>query len=205
MIETFDDVRLQPLWSRLRSSTVECPFVVAGPAADRVLVKHYDGGRDATYVVVAPRTEPQAVGDFVATIRYAPFVAGTALIYDVTAQTLQGKARPFQCRISGSRGRVFALLPYQLEEIAVKLAGSRAQPVVEVAFLDACGERLQAALPFQWRLVDKRDVALDQGYAATDRRGRAMIEWSAPTGSERAAGLVVRSCLTGQERRVRHP
>ncbi len=189
------------------------PLLVAQTGeASRLLILQIDGGRDAKYVFVAakkpPRPDrPRTVSDasFRETIGYRPEVAGTDLIYDLSAEAMQGKARPF---ISESQGepKVYAILPVQLEAIDVRVEVSELfapKKVLCVEFHDARGERLQAVLPFHLRVEGPDGKPLVQRYDATNREGQfisapKLLE-GAPTGSR----IVIRSQLTGWEKSVR--
>jgi len=87
------------------------------------------------------------------TIGYAPFVEGTAIIYDLTDETMQGKARPFVCNLRQQLVRLYAVMPFQIEETALSIEGVGNNRHLHVAFLDARREAIQAALPFELRLI----------------------------------------------------
>ena len=170
------------LQRELRPGVGECPFVVRD-ARHEVELLHYSGGRDAEYIFVSQRR-----GEVV-TIRYAPHVEGTTLIYDLTAGALQGKARPFACDLRETPLRVFALLPVQIEEIAVAVVQKKAEPAIQVEFRDAQGERLQAALPFCLTVEGQQPASY-----CTDKQGRFSLSVSAAL-----RRVTVRSQLTGRE------
>src|SRR5262249_19602011 len=187
--------RLGPLLRELRSDREECPFVVDQDAAGRAALAHYSGGRDATYIVVSRKWNGGLpLSDLAVTIRYAPFVEGTAIIYDLTDETMQGKARPFVCNFGLRLSRGYALLPFQIEETTLIVDTSGGARQLHVAFCDAGGETIQATLPFELRLLGSDRRALRAEYCATDRRGRFSQVLTA--GSSQ---MVVRSLLTGRE------
>jgi hypothetical protein len=200
------DDRLAPLLARLAAGRGECPFIAGGPDAAGVKLVHYDGGRDVVYVVVSHNVADHllghvgGLGDLSVTIRYAPFVEGTALVYDLTDETMQGKARPFECRLTGPMRRVFAILPFQLEAVSVRVDHRGAGPRVVVSFLDAGGETIRAALPFERRLLDSRGKQIAARYDATSRQGFAVL--AAPFADRTVHSIVVRSLLTGQEQKA---
>jgi hypothetical protein len=201
MPQSLDDPRLAPLLPLLKPGKGPCPFVAGGKAAEHVTLAHYRGGRDATYVVVQ-RTDSDAneravAGNLSVTIGYAPFVEGTTIIYDLTAEQMQGKARPFECDLGGRANRVYAVLPYQVERAGVMKDQARPPRNVDIAFLDARDEPLAAALLFQWRF-SRGGQSLASGYAATDERGRFRLELPGAGGR---CELIVRSLLTGLEER----
>src|SRR5688572_22970925 len=57
-----------------------------------------DGGRDVKYALVLARDLPESSRPGIReTVTYRRDVAGTDVIYDLTGEFLQGKARPFVC------------------------------------------------------------------------------------------------------------
>ena len=82
---------------QLRADYGECPLTIGEKASRYVELWHCSGGHDATYVYVSRRLETDADPSRPSevTIGFAPHVAGTMLIYDVTAGTMQGKAGRF--------------------------------------------------------------------------------------------------------------
>jgi len=183
------DERLAALARELRAGEGDCPFVVRKPHEATVKLANYSAGRDASYVVLEA-DKPATV-----TIGYAPFVEGTALIYDVTAAAMQGKARPFKSELNSKHPRVYALLPVQIEVTQVVLRGRR----LHVEFQDASGTRIEAALPFQLTLnsAKGKDRAY---YSSTDRNGRFVRETSDADKGDMLS-VSVRSLLTGCEER----
>jgi hypothetical protein len=181
------DERLATLSRELRAGEGECPFVVRPPHDATVKLAHFSAGRDAAYVVVEADKLAKV------TIGYRSFVEGTTLIYDVTDETLQGKARPFECKLDSKHPRVYALLPVQIEVTQVVLRGRR----LHVEFQDARGERIEAALPFQLthNSANGKDCAY---YFSTDRDGRFVREISDADRDE-LLSVRVRSLLTGRE------
>src|SRR5436190_7217627 len=146
--------RLKSLAHELRAATGPCPFVVDQEAARLIALSHYSGGRNATYVLVSRKLVGNPpLPDVAVTIGYAPFVEGTAIIYDLTDETMQGKARPFVCNLGGQLVRVYALMPFQIEETALSIERVGNNQHLHVAFLDARREAIQAALPFEMRLL----------------------------------------------------
>jgi hypothetical protein len=194
------DKRLRALEDQLRLPEGECPFVVREAADQEVTLRHYDGGRDAKYVIVERRGLAPVTPACVVTVRYAPFVESTAIIYDATARAMQGKARPFACDLTEGSQRVYALLPVQIESIRLRADAERGAIRFRVAFLDASGDRVQAALPFEFKLLpaNKRGSLIKD--LSTDRQGEydqaPAYNW--PVAGERWQ-VVVRSLLTGDE------
>jgi hypothetical protein len=200
MVSFLDDPRLVPLLPLLKPGKGPCPFVASGAGARQALLTHYYGGRDATYVVVQRTSENGIKRDAEALsvmIGYAPFVEGTTIIYDLVAEQMQGKARPFECLLSGRTNRIFAVLPYQIERVGITISPSRRPLMAEVRFLDARDEPLQAAFPFQWRL-SRQSHRLANGYTSTDEQGRSHLALPATQGN---GELMIRSLLTGAEDR----
>ena len=180
-----------------------CPFVVDQDAAMQVVLQHYDAGRDASYVTVSRGSEKELsqgsnpLSDKPATLRFASFVQGTTIIYDATDETLQGKARPFACDLNRRSFRLYALLPFQIEGTAMQVKNVNSQRYLKVAFVDARGEKIQAAMPFELRLIDRDESTLASKDCATDREGQFVYHLY--YGAAAPMKAVVRSRLTGRE------
>ena len=187
----FDSRQFRALARELRPGTGDCPFVVDSVGAKHVSLSHFGGGRDATYVVVSRKLdEGISLDNLAVSIGYRPFVEGTTIIYDATAESMQGKARPFVCNLhSSQRTRVYAVMPFQIEGISLRGVGGK----LSVEFLDARSDRVAAALPFELRLVNASGEVLRAEYHSTDRRGHFSCD------AGRARRAVVRSLLTGAD------
>jgi len=187
--------RFKPLFRYLRPGEGECPFVVDDNAAKQVAMSHHSVGRDATLVQIGRKWGLQLPpADLAVTIRYAPFVEGTTIIYDLMDETMQGKARPFVCDLAHHFARMYLLLPFQVEQTSIAVDGSGEKRKIEVSFLDARQEVIQAALPFELRIHDSTGKLLSSTFAASNRLGRFSFE--VPPDSAR---IVVHSCLTGRD------
>jgi hypothetical protein len=180
------DERLQALGRELQAGEGACPFVVLDPPESGVRLTPFSAGRDTTYVLVE-RERPGGV-----IIGYAPFVEGTTLIYDLTDETLQGKARPFACDLRRYDRRVYVLLPSLVEKIHLEPKNGQ----VAVEFHDACGERIEAALPFHVTAT-AAGGRHHRTYGSTDRKGRAAHAIAAPLGIG-PWSVLIRSLLTGR-------
>ena len=187
----FDLPQFKSLANELRPGTDSCPFVVDRSTAKYVSLSHFEGGREAIYVLVSRKLDSEESSRHLAvTIGYRPFVAGTTIIYDATSETMQGKARPFVCHMYPSqRARVYAVMPFQIETISVRAVKRQ----LNVEFLDARGERIAAALPFELRLFNAAGKVMSAEYQSTDRGGRFSCD---PATASRAT---VRSLLTARE------
>jgi hypothetical protein len=189
--------RLKPLWGQLRPADTPCPFVVNDDAAKHVELLHGSAGRDAIYIWVSIKWDGGLpLEKLLVTIRYAPFIEGTTIIYDLIDETMQGKARPFDCDLSGL-GRDYMLLPCQIERILIAVRDDGDNRIVDVAFLDARNEIIQAALPFELTTLDSSGKALESYFATTNRNGKTHRKLPA-----RCSRTIVRSLLTGSEESV---
>lgn len=197
------DKRLRELENQLRLPEGECPFVVREAAGREVTLRHYDGGRDAQYVIVERRGLTPVSPAKVVTVRYAPFVESTAIIYDATARAMQGKTRPFACDLTEVPQRVFALLPVQIESIRLRADAERGRVRFRVAFLDASGDTIQAALPFELKLLpaNRREPFIKDCSTARSGEFDQSPAYNWPMAGERWQ-VVVRSLLTGDEATV---
>jgi hypothetical protein len=192
--------RLKSLADQLRPATGPCPFMVDQDATKQIALSHYSAGRDATYVHVARKWDGKLpLADLAVTIGYAPFVEGTTIIYDLSDEMMQGKARPFVCDFGQRLLRAYMVLPFQVEATVARAAPSIESPQLHVAFHDARGETIQAALPFELRIIDSAGIVLSE-YHATDRNGR----FSRGIAYSHGAKCIVRSLLTGREESLKY-
>jgi hypothetical protein len=194
------------LWHSAKPVPGPALFVSCSGTASRVNIKQLDGGRDAQYLAVSRKEEKRVfdhleLADVVPpreTIGFLPQVAGTAIIYDLTDETLQGKCRPFVCDLAAVVARVYALVPVQIEAIALAVSGTKADRKVSVEFHDARGERLQALLPFHFRIeADGKEIK--SGYYVTESDGCFGFPPKLLADLPSKCRLTVRSQLTGRE------
>lgn len=184
------------------------PMLIAADRAARNLeFRQLAGGREVHYVVVANVQPMRSDGTWrprKETLTYRDDVAGTDLIYDVTGEFMQGKARPFVCDLASLPVRIYAILPFQLESLAAKLqpredAGGELR--VSVEFREGSGRPIEGRLPFAATLVrDKDRQSVLAQYAVTSPQGAGTISMQIP--ADVAPGryqLVVRSQLQGEE------
>jgi hypothetical protein len=203
MAELVREDRLHALWKELEGGKGECPFILDGADEREISLRHYDGGRDATYVYVwlqgifssQPGTVVAPKVDATVKVRYPAFVAGTTIIYDATAEAMQGKARPFVCDLTKRALRVYALLPYQIEAVDARAEVKDGNVHLRISFLDARGEIIQAALPFERHFITPKGTGLRE-YNVTARNGvfnqTPKYEWRIAPGKWK---FVVRSLL----------
>lgn len=193
-------------WSFAQSSAGDLPLFVVEPGTGKATCENGPAYRDVRYVRVVRGEDASPAGQPVRpTISYSPAVAGTDLIYDVTGEFLQGKARPFECDLSRESARVYAVLPFQMEIIAV-VAEPRTEPdalAVRVEFQQASGERIVGSLPFELQLLAAHGHLAHASWRTTDAAG--LFAATLPRPNDTVAGgwsLVVRSQLDGQTKRV---
>jgi hypothetical protein len=190
------------LRERLQPHDGPSPFVLRGPVAQAIHLTHYFGGRDATYVFVSRKTEFRSTpGSESPTIHFAPQVAGTAIIYDVTAGALQGKARPFVCDLSQHSTRIYAVMPYQIEGIRTSRQSSDHGFVLHVEFVDARQERIAAVLPLSTELCLSNGIR-HKSRSITGESGVFRSSFQVSRGSD-PCQLIVRSLLADWETTIK--
>ena len=187
------------------------PLLVARAGAGSVLrIDQYDGGRDAQYFFISRKEQEHAFDRAIPvfpppreTIGFLPQVAGTDILYDLTDESLQGKCRPFVCDVTTVRCRVYALLPAQIESIALTADARLAGRAAQVEFHDARGQRLQAIFPFHFRIeADGSEIKDKAGYYYTESHGRFDFPPQLLADLPAKCRLTVRSQLTGRERSI---
>lgn len=178
-------------WFHAFSAQVEC--------------KNRGADRDVRYVLV--RAVAGGPTPLRATIGFSEQISGTDLIYDVTGEFLQGKARPFECDLTLQRQRLYAVLPFQLESIslaAVERVQRGEHVQVKVEFLQGTGARIAGTLPFHLELFRPDGSRQHEAWQATDRAGGYSATLPLPRDATPGRwSLVVRSQLNGQEARQR--
>jgi hypothetical protein len=194
--------RLKPLANELRASRGPCPFVVDKQALKRVSLPHYSAGRDATYIHVSRKWNGKLpLTDLSVTIGYAPFVEGTTIIYDLIDEMMQGKARPFLCNLGQQFVRVYMMLPFQIEATDLRIEDPSGGRRLNVAFADARGEKIQAALPFELQIAEADGNPFLTEFCATDREGQ--FSRNLPSSACCGERVIVRSLLTGRKESLR--
>lgn len=210
--------QLQPARRKPKQTTGETTYLVPEKGGmSQIKLREMDGGKDVTYILAINSSFAESEGEPATwqpvqeTLGYRHDVAGTDLIYDLTGEFLQGKARPFECDLSRLPVRLYAALPFQVErtvvaaEQRVVLPGPAAdskpgQIRVRVEFQDGGGQTIVGAMPFHLSLVAPQGDSLEIGYYSTSRDGRFNALVSLP--KEVTVGtwsLVVRCQLRGEE------
>lgn len=169
-------------------------------------------GRDVELaLVMAPRQADGKARPCSETLTYRQDVAGTDLVYDLTGEFLQGKARPFVCDLTKLPVRLYALLPFQVENLTVraqqKISVAKGKGITakfEVEFQDGQGKRVQGSLPCHARLLQPDGKPAWEQYLATAKDGSLSAAAELPTDAQPGEwSLAVRSQLTGDEATLR--
>ncbi|MCX5658687.1 MAG: hypothetical protein NTW19_03065 [Planctomycetota bacterium] len=163
-------------------------------------------GPDAKFVVAVNDSSIATQADWYQ-VRERIVPVGTPLsdarVYDCNQEKELGHVAPFDCDLTQTTARVFAVLPRALKTIDLKAtqkvkAGK--ELVVGVRFLDEKGKPFEAVLPFHLSLRRPDGAAAQEFFRATDMKGdfamRIPIGLNAPVGDWSVA---VRSQLNGQE------
>ncbi|MBC7856943.1 MAG: hypothetical protein IAF94_26230, partial [Pirellulaceae bacterium] len=126
----------------------EPALVPAAGVRSQLTCEGFSGGKDVELVLVRARLDSQGSAQALReTLTYRQNVAGSDLVYDLTGEFLQGKARPFDCDLRELPARLYALLPFQVESLSV-VAEQQARAVrMEVEFRNALGKRVAGTLP----------------------------------------------------------
>lgn len=158
------------------------------------------GGQDVELVLVhslGGDAKPQPVRE---TLTYRRDIAGSDLVYDLTGEFMQGKARPFDCDLRLRTARLYALLPFQVDALSVVAKHEAGKIAIEIEFRDALGKRVRGTLPCHAELRQPDKKVLWERSLATYADGTltAVAELPAkyPTGKW---VLVTRSLLDGSQ------
>jgi hypothetical protein len=198
--------RFGPLLDEIAKSTPkderrkEPALVPAAGKGSSLNCTSYFAGKDVEIVLVRANLDsggkPLAVKE---TLTYRQDVAGSDLVYDLTGEFMQGKARPFDCDLREQPARLYALLPFQVEELVVSAKQVAAKITVDVEFRNGLSQRVAGSLPCHVELrMPGGKVAWDR-YLATSSDGAlkaaAELPPQVPPGKW---SLVVRSLLDGK-------
>jgi hypothetical protein len=161
----------------------------------------FAGGKDVEIVLVRAKRDasgkPLAVKE---TLTYRKDVAGTDLVYDLTGEFMQGKARPFDCDLRNKPARLYALLPFQVESLAVEAKQQQDEIAIEVEFQNALGKLVEGCLPCHAELRTPDGKPAWQRYLAASQDGTLTATAALPPKSPLGkCSLVVRSLLDGKE------
>lgn len=185
---------------------------VAG-ARSKLASVEIDGGRDVKYVIVYARELPASSRPGIReSVTYRRDVAGTDVIYDLTGEFLQGKARPFACDLRTLPLRVFAVLPFQVERLKMSAQqravarprserqheGRIAHLKLRVQFLDGADEPMEGRFPIGLGLRRRDDEVSCGRYTTTDNLEPFTLAFPVAS-ADRDLRVVVRSLMTGDE------
>lgn len=179
----------------------EPALVPAAGERSRLTCEGFSGGKDVELVLVRAlrdsRRKEQAVRE---TLTYRQNVAGSDLVYDLTGEFLQGKARPFDCDLRQQPARLYALLPFQVESLTVIARQQGGMVRMEVEFRNALGRRVEGTLPCDAVLKLPDGTVVWERYLATSKDGAlTAIAELPPEDSRGKWSLTVRSLLDGKE------
>jgi hypothetical protein len=159
------------------------------------------GSKDVEIVLVRAKRDangkPLAVKE---TLTYRKDVAGSDLVYDLTGEFMQGKARPFDCDLRNQPARLYALLPFQVEGLIVVAKQQQDAIAIEVEFQNALGKRVKGSLPCHAQLRTPDGKIAWGRYLATSQEGKLTATADLPPKPPHGKwSLVVRSQLDGKE------
>jgi hypothetical protein len=180
----------------------EPALLPAAGAASQLTCEGFAGGKEVQLVLVRAKLgadgKPLAVRE---TLTYRRDIAGSDLVYDLTGEFMQGKARPFDCDLREQPARLYALMPFQVEmrvsaEVESGNFGEADKVKVRVDFLNGLGKPAAGALPCHALLRAPDGKVAWERFLATSSEGSLAQRLDMPRGKWQ---LVVRSLLTGEE------
>jgi hypothetical protein len=189
---------------RIVTANTRPPAAALIPAtAERSLLMcdGFVGGKEVEIVLVRAKRgldrKPLTVKE---TLTYRQDVSGSDLVYDLTGEFMQGKARPFDCDLREQPARFYALLPFQVEYLAVVARQQQDKIAFEVEFQNALGKRVEGALPCYAELRTPDGKSVWARYLATSKDGRLKTAAELPPDAPRGKwSLAVRSQVDGKE------
>lgn len=179
----------------------EAALVPAAGERSLLTCESFSAGRDVELVLVRAKLDSQGRAQGVKeTLTYRKDVAGSDLVYDLTGEFLQGKARPFPCDLRQQPARLYALLPFQIESLAVVVKQQIGNVCIQVEFQNALSKRAEAALPCHAELRAPDGKVAWERYLATSKDGSLIVAAELPPDAPRGKwSLSVRSLLDGKE------
>lgn len=172
------------------------------------------GGRDVKYVIVYAREVPENWQPGIQeTLVYRRDVAGTDLVYDLTGEFMQGKARPFECDLRKLPLRIYAVLPFQVERIElaaeqrpdIKLIHNEGHDAyrvslnLRVTIQDATGSPIAGRFLIYLGLRRRKPIWERGGFAVTNQQRLPERLVSLAESTMGDWSLVARLLLTGEE------
>src|SRR6185436_14803457 len=158
------------------------------------------GGKDVEIVLVrATRGLDEKPRSAKETLTYRKDVAGTDLVYDLTDQFMQGKARPFDCDLRKQPARLYALLPFQVENLAAVARQQQDKITIDVEFQNALSKCVEGSLPCHAELRTPNGKVAWERYLATSQEGKLTATAELPQKFPHGKwSLIVRSLLDGK-------
>ncbi|MCE9529013.1 MAG: hypothetical protein K8R36_23445 [Planctomycetales bacterium] len=166
-----------------------------------LLSESVGGGKDVEIVVVLAKHDPQGKAmPVLETLTYREDIAGSDLVYDLTGEFMQGKARPFDCDLRKVPVRLYALLPFQVEGLKVAARQQGGKIATDIEFQDALGKRVAGPLPCHATLKSPAEKTVWKKFLSSSKDGSLSIAPSLPQNGLPGKWLViVRSLLDGKE------
>ncbi|MGI8982735.1 MAG: hypothetical protein ACR2FY_26165 [Pirellulaceae bacterium] len=178
------------------------PALVPGAGErSQLTCEGFSGGKDVVLVLVRARPDSQGRHQAVREkLTFRQDVAGSNLVYDLTGEFMQGKARPFDCDLREQPARLYAVLPFQVESLTVIAKQQGGMVNLAVEFLTALGNRVQGTLPCHAVLKTPNGKVAWERCLATSKDGTFTAAAELPPEAPRGKWLlIVRSLLDGKE------
>jgi hypothetical protein len=187
--------------SRRDSESREPALVPTAGKQSLLLSESVGGGKDVEIVVVLAKLDSQGKAlPVLETLTYREDIAGSDLVYDLTREFMQGKARPFDCDLRKLPVRIYALLPFQVEGLQVAARQQGTKIAMDIEFQDALGKRVAGPLPCHARLQSPAGKAVWEKFLSSSKEGLLSIAPGLPENPTPGKWLViVRSLLDGKE------
>ncbi|MFN0021149.1 MAG: hypothetical protein ACKVP0_23120 [Pirellulaceae bacterium] len=187
--------------SRRDAESREPALIPTAGKQSLLLSESVGGGKDVEIVVVLAKHDPQGKAmPVLETLTYREDIAGTDLVYDLTGEFMQGKARPFDCDLRKLPVRLYALLPFQVEGLQVFAQQQETKIAVDIEFQDALGKRVAGPLPCHAQLKSPAGKVVWEKFQSSSKDGFLSISLGLPENGPPGKWLVIiRSLLDGKE------
>ena len=185
---------------------IEPALLPAAGAKSQLTCEGYMGGKDVEIVLVLAKRD--VAGKALAvkeTLTYRRDIASSDLVYDLTGEFMQGKARPFDCDLRRQPARLYALMPFQIEQLQVAVNTRISKPSkagsidICLEYLNGLGKPASGTLPCHVELRTPDERSIWQRFLATSLDGTLSKTIDFPPSPRGMWSLVVRSLLDGHQ------
>jgi len=170
----------------------------------KISLLQMNGGNDAKYIIAVNDSYIASQADWHQVVeKLIPLknVSANSVIYDCTEEKLLGKVAPFDCDLSMTTARVFAILPAEIKTInmsATQSIKAGDNLIIKVEFNNIKKKMIAAVLPFNLSVIRPDGTVFSELYRSTDINGNFSISIPIPINETTGKwSVAIHSQLTG--------